>query len=393
MRPRRVLVVFGTRPEAIKLAPAVRQLEADRFFDCRICATGQHREMLDQGLNFFNLEARYRLQVMTKDQTLADLTSRLVSGLDSVLNCAQPDVVLVHGDTTTAFAAALSAFYRGIPVAHVEAGLRTGDLAGPFPEEANRRMTSTLVSWHFAPTKTARDSLRREGIPLAAIAVTGNTVVDALLETAHRIRTSPGLSASLANEFSWIGEKRLLLVTGHRRENLGRGIRAICAALRTLARRGDVVVVYAVHLNPRVRNAVRQGLGKHASVHLLEPLDYIRFVYLMTRSYIILTDSGGIQEEAPSLRKPVIVMRDRTERPEAVAGGGARLAGADAHRIVRAATELLDDARVYRRMQVASNPFGDGHASERIALALKRWLANIGPRRRAKRSDRPRATR
>jgi UDP-N-acetylglucosamine 2-epimerase (non-hydrolysing) len=370
----KVLTVFGTRPEAIKMAPLVRQLQTAQGIDSRVCVTAQHRQMLDQVLELFEIRPDHDLDVMRPGQDLFTITNEILQSIRGVYEAERPDAVLVHGDTTTTFAASLAAFYLRIPVGHVEAGLRTGNLLSPWPEEANRRLTGALAQWHFAPTDTARENLRRENVPDAQIVVTGNTVIDALLQVQARLATSASLRDSLARNFPFLRGGRLLLITGHRRENFGDGFERICEAIAALARRyPDMDLLYPVHLNPNVREPVNRLLSNIPNVHLIEPQDYLPFVYLMTRATVILTDSGGIQEEAPSLGKPVLVMRDTTERPEAVAAGTVRLVGTDARAIIAGVSQLLDDRGEYERMSFAHNPYGDGRACERIVDALCAW--------------------
>ncbi|MDY0022385.1 non-hydrolyzing UDP-N-acetylglucosamine 2-epimerase [Arenimonas caeni] len=368
---RRVMVVFGTRPEAIKMAPVVSALKATPGVETLVCVTAQHRQMLDQVLELFGLAPDDDLDVMAPGQALPDLFARILTGMSGVLAARKPDLVLVHGDTSTTLATALAAFYARVPVGHVEAGLRTGDLQAPWPEEANRRLTAPLASLHFAPTARSRDNLLAEGIPAAQLHVTGNTVIDALLSVVARIDADASLAASLAARFPFLDpSRRLVLVTGHRRENFGEGFEQMCQAIADLAGRGDTQVVYPVHLNPNVQEPVNRILGGVAGVHLIEPLDYLPFVYLMSRAHLILTDSGGIQEEAPSLGKPVLVMRDTTERPEAVEAGTVRLVGTDRAHIVAEATRLLDDDAAHAAMARAHNPYGDGRAAARIAAII-----------------------
>lgn len=369
----KVLTVFGTRPEAIKMAPLVRQLQAAGGVDARVCVTAQHRQMLDQVLDLFEIRPDHDLDVMRPGQDLFSITGEILTSIRGVYELERADIVLVHGDTTTTFAASLAAFYLRIPVGHVEAGLRTGNLYSPWPEEANRKLTSALAALHFAPTTTSRDNLLRENVPAQAIHVTGNTVIDALLTVRDKLAASAALRESQAAAFPFLRRgARMVLITGHRRENFGDGFERICEAIATLARRyPDLDLVYPVHLNPNVLEPVRRLLSGIANVHLIEPLDYLPFVYLMTRSTLILTDSGGIQEEAPSLGKPVLVMRDTTERPEAVDAGTVRLVGTDAATIVEGVDRLLNDPDEYERMSVAHNPYGDGRACGRIVAALK----------------------
>lgn len=371
----KVLTVFGTRPEAIKMAPLVRRLQGEAGITSRVCVTAQHRQMLDQVLELFEIRPDHDLDVMRPGQDLFTITAEILQSIRGVYEQEQPDIVLVHGDTTTTFAASLAAFYLRIPVGHVEAGLRTGNIYSPWPEEANRRLTGALARLHFAPTDTARDNLRREDTPDDRIVVTGNTVIDALLEVRGRLQSSDELRTSLAARFPFLRGGRMLLITGHRRENFGDGFERICQAIASLAHRyPDMDLVYPVHLNPNVREPVNRLLSGIANVHLIEPQDYLPFVYLMTQATVILTDSGGIQEEAPSLGKPVLVMRDTTERPEAVAAGTVRLVGTDARAIVDGVSLLLDDRAEYERMSFAHNPYGDGRACERIVAALRATL-------------------
>lgn len=379
---KKVLLVFGTRPEAIKMAPLARRLaEAGGAFETRICVTAQHREMLDQILAVFDIVPDHDLDVMVSGQSLYDVTTAVLSGMRAVLREVAPHLVLVQGDTTTTFAASLAAYYERIDVGHVEAGLRTGDVYAPYPEEINRRLTTQLARYHFAPTSLNRDNLLAEGVPAAGIEVTGNTVIDALLMVRERIAgdaafrerivgelREAGLEASLPG-----GDGPMILVTGHRRESFGEGFENICRALERVARdHPRAEIVYPVHLNPNVRGPVMRILSSIANVHLIEPVGYAAFVHLMSEARFILTDSGGIQEEAPALGKPALVMRAITERPEAVEAGTARLVGTDVEAIVGACRELLEDEATYRRMATAGNPYGDGHAAERIVEFLRR---------------------
>lgn len=367
-RPRRVMVVFGTRPEAIKMAPVVSALKATPGIETLVTVTAQHRQMLDQVLELFDIRPDDDLDVMAPGQSLPDLFGRLLTGMAGVLERRRPDLVLVHGDTSTTLATALAAFYARIDVGHVEAGLRTGDLTAPWPEEGNRRLTAPLTRLHFAPTPLARDNLLGEGIAASGIHVTGNTVIDALLAVAARIEGDATLATGLSARFPFLdSSRRLVLVTGHRRENFGAGFEQICRALRELATRDDVQLVYPVHLNPQVQEPVNRLLAGMPNVHLIPPQDYLPFVYLMSQAHVILTDSGGIQEEAPSLGKPVLVMRDTTERPEAVDAGTVRLVGTDRERIVAETVRLLDDDAARDEMARAHNPYGDGRAASRIA--------------------------
>ncbi len=369
----KILVVFGTRPEAIKMAPVVKALAASATLRPVLCLTGQHRDMLAGILDFFGLTADHDLAVMQPEQDLFYVTAAVITGVQRVLAAEKPDWVLVHGDTTSALAASLAAFYAGCRIGHVEAGLRTGDLRRPWPEEMNRSVIDRLADRLFAPTESARANLLRENLPAEKIVVTGNTVVDALFAVRTALEGDAVLHRSTASEFGFLDPaKKLILVTGHRRESFGRGFEEICAGLRRLAERDDVQIVYPVHLNPAVQGPVRRILGALPNVHLVAPLDYVPFVYLMMRSELILTDSGGIQEEAPSLRKPVLVMRDVTERPEAVAAGTVALVGADQARNHDAVVELLQSPARYAALARAHNPYGDGRASLRIRDALLR---------------------
>jgi UDP-N-acetylglucosamine 2-epimerase (non-hydrolysing) len=363
----KVLTVFGTRPEAIKMAPVVHELAAANDVEARVCVTAQHRQMLDQVLRLFEIQPDYDLNLMKAGQGLTEITCGILNGLRDVLREFRPDRLLVHGDTTTTFAASMAAYYERIPVGHVEAGLRSGNNYSPWPEEVNRRVTSVVADLHFAPTPAAKRNLIQEGAPASSIVVTGNTVIDALEDVVAQIDDDSALAESLGAAFPFLDDsRRLILITGHRRENFGAGFEQICAALRELAERDDVQLVYPVHLNPNVREPVQRILGDCGRIHLIEPQDYLPFVYLMKRSYLIVTDSGGVQEEAPSLGKPVLVMRDTTERPEAVDAGTVRLVGTDATRIVEEAVRLLDDHGAYQAMARAHNPYGDGQAAHRI---------------------------
>ncbi|CAD6563101.1 UDP-N-acetylglucosamine 2-epimerase [Paraburkholderia sabiae] len=372
MEDRSVLVVFGTRPEAIKMAPLVHSLRARRNIDCRVCVTGQHRTMLDQVLDLFGIVPEFDLDIMRPSQTLGDVTSAILSAMPYVFDAFKPDAVLVHGDTATTLATSLASYYAKVRVGHVEAGLRTGNLYSPWPEEANRKLTGALVQWHFAPTQSSRENLLREGVKNSDIYVTGNTVVDALLETVMRINSEANRRGALEARFPWLQEAgRIILVTGHRRENFGKGFESICQALKEIAETSpDTLIVYPVHLNPNVREPVQRWLRHLPNVILEEPLEYQEFVFLMQASWLVLTDSGGVQEEAPSLGKPVLVMRDTTERPEAVAAGTVKLVGTDTERIVRTVNRLATSKSEYDAMSRAHNPYGDGHASARITDAL-----------------------
>lgn len=380
-KPKDIAVFMGTRPEAIKLAPVVAALRAEPGFRCTVVATGQHREMFRQVADQFGFSVEADLDVMRPDQTLAGLTARLMEAVDRWLGSAPPDMALVQGDTTTVLVAALACFYRRIPIGHVEAGLRTGNIWSPFPEEVNRRLATPLVALHFAPTESARAALLREGVADATIAVTGNTVIDALRMEVEAQERDPALRQAVDGELSTLlgpdwARVPFVLVTGHRRENFGEGIEQICRAIATLARRfPDHRFVYPVHLNPNVHLHVNRLLGGLSNARLIAPQGYRAFVALMSRCRLVLTDSGGVQEEAPSLGKPVLVMRDTTERPEGVEAGTALLTGPKAEAIVEHASRLLTDPRAYRSMATARNPYGDGHAAERVLERIRRYFA------------------
>jgi UDP-N-acetylglucosamine 2-epimerase (non-hydrolysing) len=366
-----ILLVFGTRPEAIKMLPVARALADEPGIKTRICVTAQHRQMLDQVLALFETRPDFDLDIMTEAQGLDQITTAVLQGLSRVIDAAKPDRILVHGDTTTTMAASIAAFYKNVPVAHVEAGLRSGDPQQPWPEEMNRRVTDVIADLFFAPTARSRDNLLREGVRAEAIHVTGNTVIDALLETATHIERKPALAAELAQKFAFLDPALpILLVTGHRRENFGAPFLSLCGAIRDLVRAHPIQAVYPVHLNPKVQSAVRQVLDGVSQAHLIEPLDYLPFVYLMKRSYVILTDSGGIQEEGPLFGKPVFVMRNVTERPEAVEAGTVKLVGTDSDRIFAQVSDVITDPAAYDRMSRAHNPYGDGRAGRRIAAIL-----------------------
>lgn len=368
----RLLFIFGTRPEAIKLCPLIRELCARPEFTVRVCVTAQHRAMLDQVLEAFQVTPDCDLDIMRPHQTLSGLTARILEALEPVLTAESPDMVLVQGDTTTTMAAALAAFYHHIPVAHVEAGLRTGDLGQPFPEEMNRVLTSRLAELHFAPTPGAAANLAAEGVPPDRIHITGNTGIDAVLF----VRDALCAGTLPAYPWTWLTSgRRLLVVTSHRRENFGDGFTREMRALARLAERPDVEIAYPVHPNPNVLGPAHEFLGRHPNIHLMEPLSYVPFIDLLRRAYLLITDSGGIQEEAPSLGKPVLVLREKTERPEAVEAGTVKLVGTDEERIVAEATRLLDDPIEYARMTRVHNPYGDGQASRRIAEILAKRLA------------------
>jgi UDP-N-acetylglucosamine 2-epimerase (non-hydrolysing) len=374
---RKIMLVFGTRPEAIKMAPLYHALNEMQEFKATLCVTAQHRQMLDQVLKVFELVPDIDLDLMKPGQDLFDITASVLLGMRAVFQQHHPDVVLVHGDTTTTLATAMAAFYAGVPVGHVEAGLRTHDVSAPFPEEFNRQVASRVTRWHFAPTPFSRQNLLDERVPAERITVTGNTVIDALHWVLSRIEANPNRSAAIIEflsdrlPFNW-RDVRFVLITGHRRENFGDGFLQICKGITELAKRYPAVhFVYPVHLNPNVQQPVKELLGGLDNVHLIAPLDYEPFVFLLKHSHIVLTDSGGIQEEAPSLGKPVLVMRDATERPEAIEAGTVRLVGAHRERIVRNISELLDDDNVYSAMSLAHNPYGDGKACGRIIEALR----------------------
>ncbi|SJM91652.1 UDP-N-acetyl glucosamine-2-epimerase [Crenothrix polyspora] len=369
----KILTVFGTRPEAIKMAPLVKLLAEQPEFDSRVCVTAQHRQMLDQVLELFDIKPDYDLNIMKPGQTLSGITTEILSRIEPVLAEFKPDLVLVHGDTSTTFCTTLAAFYQRIPVGHIEAGLRTGNIYSPWPEEANRKLTGVLTHLHFAPTEQSQANLLKEAVPAGSIHVTGNTVIDALLWVKAKLETDNAVSQALHKNFPFLRDgARLVLITGHRRENFGDGFEHICAAIRGLALDfPDVDFLYPVHLNPNVLEPVNRILHDVANVHLIEPQDYLPFIYLMTRATIILTDSGGIQEEAPSLGKPVLVMRDTTERPEAISAGTVKLVGTDAAVITEAVTTLLTNQDEYNRMSFAHNPYGDGKACERIVNIIK----------------------
>ncbi|MBF9043589.1 UDP-N-acetylglucosamine 2-epimerase (non-hydrolyzing) [Rhodobacterales bacterium HKCCE4037] len=367
---KRILLVFGTRPEAIKMAPVYQILKKSPAFNVRVAVTAQHREMLDQVLRLFAIEPDYDLNVMKPGQGLTEITSAVLAGLKPVLEDFAPDLLLVHGDTTTTLSASLAAYYQQIPVGHIEAGLRTGNIYSPWPEEINRRLAGAIARIHFAPTEKAAANLLSEAVPSDRISITGNTVIDTLLGVAKRLEKDSSLSATLDADFGIDSNKRQILVTAHRRESFGGGFERICSALATVAKREDVQIIFPVHLNPNVKGPVETSLGTLERVRLIAPQDYLPFVHLMRRAAIILTDSGGVQEEAPSLGKPVLVMRDTTERPEAVDAGTVKLVGTDQELIVRETKALLDDQNAYSAMSHAHNPYGDGLASERIRDAI-----------------------
>lgn len=373
----KVLSVFGTRPEAIKIAPVISALANLPHVDSRVCVTAQHRQMLDQVLELFEIKPDYDLNIMKPGQDLTDITSNILLALRPILKEFKPDLLLVHGDTTTTLASALAAYYEKITVGHVEAGLRTGNLYAPWPEEMNRSIVGRITQLHFAPTASAQENLLKEGVDPSKIFVTGNTVIDALLETVNKIEHNSKLNSELKERFNFIDpNKKLITVTGHRRENFGDGFERICQALKVLSERPDVQIVYPVHLNPSVQEPVKRILANSKNVHLIEPLDYLPFVYLMSQSYLIITDSGGVQEEAPSLGKPVLVMRDTTERPEAVTAGTVKLVGTDKQKIIDEANNLLDNETAYNAMARAMNPYGDGKAAQRIQKIIQQFEVN-----------------
>lgn len=374
---KKILLVFGTRPEAIKMAPLVKALQKDtEHFETRVCVTAQHRQMLDQVLEVFGITPEYDLNIMAPNQDLYDITAKVLLGLREVLKDFRPDTVLVHGDTTTSMAASLAAFYMQIPVGHVEAGLRTYNMLSPWPEEMNRQVTDRICTYYFAPTEQSRANLLQENIDAKKIFITGNTVIDALLMAVDIISTAAGVKEKMAKELQekgyTVGDREYILVTGHRRENFGDGFLHICKAIKELAAlHPEMDIVYPVHLNPNVQKPVYELLSGLSNVYLISPLDYLPFIYAMQHSTLLLTDSGGVQEEAPSLGKPVLVMRDTTERPEAVEAGTVKLVGTDAEAIVSNVTALLQDKEMYKRMSETHNPYGDGQACERIIAALR----------------------
>jgi len=369
----KVLSIFGTRPEAIKMAPLVKALNEAEGIDAKVCVTAQHREMLDQVLDLFEIVPEYDLNIMKPGQSLYDVTTNILLGLKPILEEFKPDLVLVHGDTSTTLSASLAAFYQQIPVGHVEAGLRTGNLSSPWPEEGNRKLTGAITKLHFAPTQTSQQNLLNEAVSADDIVITGNTVIDALLQVVDKVKTDTALISTLKAKFPELDEtKKLILVTGHRRESFGGGFERICEALVEIATaHPDTQILYPMHLNPNVREPVNRILKNVDNVHLIEPQDYLPFVYLMNQAHIIVTDSGGVQEEAPSLGKPVLVMRDTTERPEAVEAGTVKLVGTDKARIVNEVNNLLTNAEEYQSMSRAHNPYGDGKACERIVAKIK----------------------
>ena len=367
----KILSVFGTRPEAIKMAPVITALEQNSFFQSIVCTTGQHRTMLDGVLNLFSISPLYDLNIMMKGQDLTHITTSVLKGLVDVLKEVQPDRVLVHGDTTTTLAASLASFYAHIPVGHVEAGLRTGNKLSPWPEEMNRRLADNVCDILFAPTNSAKDNLLMEGVPENRIFVTGNTVIDSLIQISELLESKPDIANEANKQLPTLdNEKNLIVVTGHRRENFGTGLEKICDSISELSKRRDVEIVYPLHLNPNVRDFVKKRLKTLKNVYLIDPLEYLSFVYLMKKARMILTDSGGIQEEAPSLGVPVLVMREETERPEAVSAGTVKLVGTNSEKIYGECCNLLDDESAFLAMSKAHNPYGDGKASSRIVKEL-----------------------
>ena len=377
---KKILIIFGTRPEAIKMAPLVKACHREKTFEVKVCVTAQHREMLDQVLELFEIHPDFDLNIMKSGQDLYDVTSSVLLGLKEILHDFKPDLVLVHGDTTTTLSAGLAAFYQHIKIGHIEAGLRTGDIYSPWPEEANRQMTSHITTYHFAPTKTSKENLLKENIKEESIVVTGNTVIDALLMALEKIKNNLSLEkeildsiqSSIKSSSFDIKHSKFILVTGHRRENHGQGFIDICSALKEIALKNrGLHIVYPVHLNPNVQKPVKELLSNIDNIHLIKPLQYEQFIYLMDKSFFIITDSGGVQEEAPSLGKPVLVMRNTTERPEALEAGTVKLVGTDTELIVKEAQELISNQVSYEKMSKAHNPYGDGHACERIINYIK----------------------
>ncbi len=377
---KKILIVFGTRPEAIKMAPLVKAFEKESSVDFKVCVTGQHREMLDQVLTIFDIQPDYDLNIMKKRQDLYDITSNILLGMKNIFEKYKPDLLLVHGDTTTTFAVSLAAFYKQIKVGHVEAGLRTNNLYSPWPEEANRQITAVLANYHFAPTQTAKDNLLQENKNLKDITVTGNTIIDALFLVLKKIKSDKNFEFQIQTEIKYrfqnskfkIKHSKFILVTGHRRENFGEGFISICEALKIIAKNNPKIdIVYPLHLNPNVQKPVKEMLGTIANIYLIDPLQYESFVYMMSKAYYLITDSGGVQEEAPSLGKPVLVMRETTERPEALEAGTVKLVGTNTNLIIKEAQKLLDDRVEYDKMSKAHNPYGNGKASEKIVQFVK----------------------
>jgi UDP-N-acetylglucosamine 2-epimerase (non-hydrolysing) len=372
----KILVVFGTRPEAIKLAPIIQLLKKDAHFNIKICVTAQHRQMLDQVLELFSITPDYDLDIMLNNQSLTGITCAVLKALEPVLQDFKPQAIMVHGDTTTTFSSALAAYYQKIPVLHIEAGLRTGNIYAPYPEEINRKLTANITALHFAPTYNAKQNLLNEGVSESKIFVTGNTVIDALLYAVHKIETNNEISYALNTQFNFINpQKKLILITAHRRENFGSGFEQICEMIKLLSHRNDLEIVYPVHLNPYVQKIVFETLNNISNIHLIKPLDYLPFVYLMKQAYLILTDSGGVQEEAPTLGKPVLVMRETTERPEAIEQGTALLVGTNVEKTVQTCFELIDNVEIYQChcIKKENNLYGDGKSSQRIISILKNF--------------------
>ena len=373
---KKILFVFGTRPEAIKMAPVIKAFKDEKIFDTKVCVTGQHRQMLDQVLDIFDIKPDYDLNIMERGQDLFDITANVLSGMKNVLSEYSPDLVLVHGDTSTTSATAIAAFYQKIKVGHVEAGLRTGNIYSPWPEEVNRQISGVIANYHFAPTSTSMENLLKENNNKENILVTGNTVIDALFLVLDKIEKDTKLKntilKSISDQYKFNSDKKIILVTGHRRENFGEGFTNICKALKKIADNNhDVDIVYPVHLNPNVQKPVKNILSNSKNIYLINPLSYENFIYLMSKSYFIITDSGGVQEEAPSLGKPVLVMRNTTERPEAVEAGTVKLVGTNYEAIVNESQKFLDDEKEYNKMSKAHNPYGDGSASKRIVNFFK----------------------
>ena len=363
--------MFGTRPEAIKMAPLILELKSRNDFEVNVCVTGQHRQMLDQVMDLFNIEPDFDLDIMKPNQSLTSITSSILVGLDKVITDVDPDCILVHGDTSTTMTSSIAAYYHKVPVAHVEAGLRTSDKYSPWPEEMNRRITGAVSDIHFCPTALGKENLLRENVPDHQIHITGNTVIDALFHVVSSVKSDATIRKNMNKEFSYLDKsKKLLLVTGHRRENFGQGFENICKALKILSTKPDIEIVYPVHLNPNVQDPVTTLLSSLPNVHLVHPLDYLPFTYIMNEAEVILTDSGGVQEEAPSLGTPVLVMRDKTERPEGVESGTVKLVGTNIELIVESVTSLLEDEDLYKNMSQTKNPYGDGTASKQIAKIL-----------------------
>ena len=374
----RILIVFGTRPEAIKMCPLVHSLRQDSSFDVKVCVTAQHREMLDQVMEVFEISPDYDLNLMKPGQSLEQITSSVLLRMKKVFTEFSPDLVLVHGDTTTTFSTSLACYYNKICLGHVEAGLRTGNLFSPWPEEANRKLTGVIANLHFCPTETSQSNLLAEGVPEDSTFITGNTVIDSLLWVSDKLEKNDNFKSTFLKDFEFLdNENRIILVTGHRRESFGQGFENICEGLLKIVNLfSDTQIVYPVHLNPNVQEPVNRILGNHSRIHLIEPLDYLPFVYAMKKSFLIITDSGGVQEEAPSLGKPVLVMRDTTERPEAVDAGTVKLVGSNPEKIFQEASKLLNEENEYKKMSYSHNPYGDGKACERIKFEIQK-LAKI----------------